>query len=67
MAPATYCSRRWPSETSVRGEALGPVKAQCPSTGECQDRKAGVGEQMEGRWDRGFSEGKRGKGIIFEM
>jgi hypothetical protein len=24
-------------------EALGPVKAQCPSVGECQDREAGVG------------------------
>jgi hypothetical protein len=26
----------------VGGEALGPVKAQCPSVGECQDREAGV-------------------------
>jgi len=25
------------------GEALGPVKALCPSIGECLDRKAGVG------------------------
>jgi hypothetical protein len=25
------------------GEALGPVKAQCPSVGECQDQEAGVG------------------------
>ena len=25
------------------GEALGPEKAQCPSVGECQDRKVGVG------------------------
>jgi hypothetical protein len=39
------------------GEALGPVKARCPSVGECQDRKAGVGglgEQGEWGWDRGF-------------
>jgi hypothetical protein len=52
------------------GEALGPEKAQCPSVGECQDREAGVGglvsRGMEG-WDRGFSEGKSGKGIAFEM
>ena len=25
------------------GEALGPVKAQCPSVGECQDREVGMG------------------------
>jgi hypothetical protein len=38
---------------------FGPVKAQCPSVGECQG--GGVG------WDRGFLEGKPGKGIAFEM
>jgi hypothetical protein len=27
----------------MREEALGPVKAQCPSVGECQDREVGVG------------------------
>jgi hypothetical protein len=27
----------------MRREALGLVKAQCPSVGECQDRDAGVG------------------------
>ena len=26
-----------------------------------------VGEQGEGRWNRGFLEGKPGKGITFEM
>ena len=26
-----------------------------------------VGEQGEGEWDRGFSEGKLGKGITFEI
>jgi hypothetical protein len=25
------------------GEALGPVKTQCPSVGECQGGEAGVG------------------------
>jgi hypothetical protein len=35
----------------VGGEALGPVKARCPSVGECQDREVGnewVDEQGEG-------------------
>jgi hypothetical protein len=27
----------------MRGEALGLMKARCPSVGECQDREAGVG------------------------
>ena len=27
----------------MRGEALGPVKACCPSIGECHDRAAEVG------------------------
>ena len=27
----------------MRGQDLGLVKALCPSVGECQDRKAGVG------------------------
>ena len=26
------------------GEALGPVKARCPSVGECQGGEVGVGE-----------------------
>jgi hypothetical protein len=49
-------SRGWPCGTSVGGEALGPVKARCPSVGECQEREVGVGELVNeiGR----FSEGK---------
>ena len=27
----------------MREETLGPVKAQCPSVGECQDREVGMG------------------------
>jgi hypothetical protein len=51
------------------GEALGPVKALCPNIGECQDQEGecvgwGAGERGG---DRGFSEGKLGKGITFEM
>jgi hypothetical protein len=49
---------------------LGSVKVRCLSTGECQDQEAGVGGLVsmwrEGE-DRGFSEGKLGKGITFEM
>jgi hypothetical protein len=54
------------------GEAFGPVKARCPSVGECQDREVGVGESTlieagDRRWDREFGEGKLGKGITIEM
>jgi hypothetical protein len=51
------------------GEALGPVKALCPSIGECQDQEwewVGWG-QGSGGGDRGFLDGKLGKGITFEM
>jgi hypothetical protein len=44
---------------------IGPEKPQCPSVGECQDREAGEGG--EAGWDRGFLEGKREKGVTFEM
>ena len=46
---------------SMRGEALGLVKAECPSVGEYQDREAGVGGLVSrGRENGigGFSEGK---------
>jgi hypothetical protein len=40
----------------MRGEALGPVKAQCPSVGECQGREAGgdgcIGEHPHRRRER---------------
>ena len=51
------------------GEALGPVKALCPSIGECQGQEwewLGWGAGMGGG-DSGFSEGKLRKGITFEM
>jgi hypothetical protein len=55
----------------MRGEALGPEKAQGPSVREYQDREAaGVGglvSRGRGKWVRGFSEGKPQKGITFEM
>ena len=37
------CSKGWPCGTSMRGEALGLVKARCPSVGESQDRGTRVG------------------------
>ena len=36
------------------GEALGPVKAQCPSVGEYQDREVGVGEFVSRGWKNGI-------------
>jgi hypothetical protein len=50
------------------GEALGPVKVLCPSIGECQYREVGVGRLVSGVGvNRGFSEGKYGKAITFEI
>jgi hypothetical protein len=53
------------------GETLGPVKALCPNVGECQGQEAEVGGLVsKGKGDyrrKGFSEGKPGKGITFEM
>jgi hypothetical protein len=54
----------------VEVAALGPVKALCPSVGECQGQEAGVGVVVSSRRReglRGGSEGKPGKGITFEM
>jgi hypothetical protein len=59
----------------VGGEVLVPVKARCPSVGECQGGEAGVGGWVKehvtkaGRkgWDRGFVEGKWEKRITFEL
>jgi hypothetical protein len=51
------------------GEALGPVKFLCPSIRKCQGQEAevgGLGSRGRGE-DRGFLEGKLGKGIIYEM
>jgi hypothetical protein len=52
------------------GEALNPVKVIFPSVRECQGQEAGVGglgSRGKRGEDRGFSEGKLGKGITFEM
>ena len=49
----------------MRGEALGPVKAPCPSVGECQDREGVVGRWINrGRgYGMGAFKGGRQKGI----
>jgi hypothetical protein len=54
------------------GEALGPVKALCPSIGEFQGQEVGVGRLVSLGWGkrvegRDFQRGKPGKGITFEM
>jgi hypothetical protein len=53
----------------MRAKALGPVKALCPSLGECQGQEAGVvGLVSRGGAGTGFFlEGKPGKGIKFVM
>jgi hypothetical protein len=53
-------------------ETLDPVKALCPSVGRCQVQEVGVcGLVSMGEWGRyrrrGFSEGKPGTKITFEM
>jgi hypothetical protein len=45
-----------PYWASVAEEALGPVKAQCPSVGECKSREAGVCE-----WVREHPHRSRGR------
>jgi hypothetical protein len=40
---------------------------QCREVPGPGSRSGWVGEQREGERDRGFSEGKLGKGIMFEM
>jgi hypothetical protein len=52
------------------GDALGPVNTLCSSVGEYQGQEMKVcGLASRGVWgvrvDRGFSEGKPGKGISF--
>jgi hypothetical protein len=51
------------------GEALGPVKVLYPSMGNAWVRnQEWVGwEQWEEEEDRGFSEGKLGKWVTFEI
>ena len=57
------CSRGWPSQPSMGGEALGLSKVICPSTGECQGQEAGMGG-LGSRVGGGY---RGALGIAFEM
>jgi hypothetical protein len=49
-------------------KTLGPVKVLCPNIGKwTRNGRGWVVEQGKGRRDRGFSEGKLGKGITLEL
>jgi hypothetical protein len=59
------CNRGWPSQSSMGGEALGPVKALCPSVKEMpgsENRCGQVGEREEGEWIGGFQRVKKERG-----
>ena len=43
------------------GEAFGPVKALCPSVGECQGQEAGVGGLVNRGSREGIGDFQRGK------
>jgi hypothetical protein len=49
------------------GEALGPLKALCPSMGEIWDQEWEWVGWGAGGGDMEFSEGKLGKGITFDI
>jgi hypothetical protein len=44
----------------MRGKALGPVKALCPSVGECQDKEVRVSGLVSRGRDDGMGGGWRG-------
>jgi hypothetical protein len=44
IAPTVYVAENGQScQASMGDEALDPMKAPCPSVGECKDREAGIG------------------------
>jgi hypothetical protein len=45
----------------MRGEALGPVKVLCPSIGECQGQKVGVGGLVSRGREKGIGGFRREK------
>jgi hypothetical protein len=53
MAPAAFVAEDGLVGHQWEEKALGPVKALCPSVGECQGQEAGVGELVS----RGRREG----------
>ena len=55
------CRRGWPIQSSMGGEALGPVMVLCPSIGECQGQEAGVGRLGSRTSGEGLGDFWRGK------
>jgi hypothetical protein len=54
-----------PGDPSMGRESLGPVKALCPSVGECQIQEAGVGglvSRGSGEGIGGFQRGNQERG-----
>jgi hypothetical protein len=63
-------SRGWPSQSTLGGEVLGSMKALYPGVEEWQGQEVGMGGLVSrriGGGDMGFSEGKLGKGLTFEI
>ena len=56
IADSCICSRRWPCQTSMRGEALGPVKARYPTVGLAPGQESRSGQ---------FADQGEGDGIGF--
>ena len=71
MAPAVYVAEDGLVWHQWEERFLSPVKARCPSVGECQDKEAGVCGLMSRvrGWNSFFfpPEGKLEKGKTFEM
>jgi hypothetical protein len=53
-------NRGWPCQTSMGGEALGPVMAPFPTVGKCQDREVGVGGLVSMGTGDGIGDFQRG-------
>jgi hypothetical protein len=51
----------------VGGEALGPVKALCPSIGECQGQQVDVGKLVSRGRGEEIRDFRREKGTTLEM
>jgi hypothetical protein len=68
MAPAAYVTEVTLWDINGRRPLI-LRRLNAPMQGNARTRKQEweVGEQEEGEGDREFSEGKRGKGITFEM
>ena len=54
VALAISIAEEGPSQSSMGGEALGPMNVLCPSTGEHQGQKKGNG--WVGKWGEGMGD-----------